>query len=235
MVPGNALWPCQLWKQIPLTLLEWQDPGTGISLSPCQQICQFPLLLNTAAPSLPMEIPRGQSQTATEAPCAPSHEKKHQVPTCTMDPVPGMGLEEGSRSRAVAELTTACSGAQLVPEHGRAPTGATLEPGDTSVTTATPAGREQLGAARAQGCSRMLCAGLGLASHHRGGNAESEHGISFPPPPPPRRGWQGARAPNLHLSSPFWKPDPRLCLLWQVLHPPRAPPTGRSPLEQGGL
>lgn len=233
VVPGNAPWPCQLCKQIPLTLLEWQDPGTGISHSLCQQTCQFPLLLTTAAPSLPTEIPWGQSQPATSAPCAPSHKKKHQVPTCAMDPVPRMGLEEGSRSRA--ELTPAHRGAQLVPEHGRAHTGATLEPGDTSVTTATPPGGEQLGAARAQGCSRMLCAGLGSATHHHGGNEESERGISFPPPPPPRMGWQGARAPNLHLSSPLWEPGPRLCLLWQVLHPPRAPQTGRSSLEQGGL
>lgn len=26
MVPGNAPWPCQLWKQIPPTLLEWAGP-----------------------------------------------------------------------------------------------------------------------------------------------------------------------------------------------------------------
>lgn len=72
---------------------------------------------------------------------------------------------------------------------------------------------------------------MGSATPHRGGNAESEHDISFPPPPPPHTGWQGARAPNLHLSSPLWEPGPRLCLLWQVLHPPSAPQTGRSPLE----
>lgn len=147
-------------------------------------------------PLLPMEIPQGQSQPATAAPCAPSHEQKHQPPTCAMDPAPAMGLAEGSRSRAVAELTPARSGAQLVPEHGRAPTGATPEPGDTQRGHGRPIRPGAAGSSRGQGCSRMLCARLGSATAHPGGNAESEHDISFPPPPPPRRagGGPGPRA-----------------------------------------
>ena len=201
---------------------------TGISHSPCQQTCQFPLLLDSAPPSLPMEIPWGQSQPATAALCAPSHEQKHQPPTCAMNPAPRMGLAEGSRSRAMAALTPARSRAQLVPEHGQALTGATPEPSDTQRGHSRPVRPGAAGAGLQQDALRGT--GLGHRSSCWKRGVRARHFLpSAASPTQGLAGGQGPEPPPLLSSLGARSP------LWQVLHPPRAPQTGRSPLEQGGL